>query len=334
MIEIDGSYGEGGGQIIRTALALSALTKKSVKIKNIRANRKPSGLKAQHLTGVMAVSDICKASITGAELGSTELTFEPREIVGGTYSWDIGTAGSITLVLQAIMPAVLFSKKEFSINITGGTNVIWSPPVEYFENIFLDYAEKMGAKIKFDVMARGFYPKGGGRIKIRVQPAALKPINILERGDFICTSILSIATKDLEKAKVAERQIEGFKKEFGKSKFKKEIDYVDSLSTSSSIHANNVYKNCKIGAEELGERGKPAEKVGKECAIKLKKEVNFNSTLDKHMLDQIIPYMAMLGGEFTFGEMTDHAKTNIWVTEKFLPVKFELKGNVISCKKQ
>ena len=334
MILIDGSYGEGGGQIIRTAISLSALTGKSVKITNIRANRTPPGLKAQHLTGVKAVAEICNAKISGAEVGSTEITFEPGKIKGGTYDWNIGTAGSVTLVLQALMPAILFSKKEFSISVTGGTNVTTSPPVEYFQHIFCDYMLKIGAKIKFDIANYGFYPKGSGRIKLRIEPSAIHPVEILERGKFLKTDIWSIATKDLQKAAVADRQIKGFKKEFGESKYGKLTAlYVDSLSTGSCIHAHNHYENCKIGAEALGERGKKSEIVGEECAQKLKKEIQFDSTLDEHMLDQIIPYLAMLGGKFKFGKLTSHAETNIWVTEQFLPVKFEIKENVISCKR-
>jgi RNA 3'-phosphate cyclase len=339
MIEVDGSHGEGGGQIIRTSVSLSALTGKPVHIFNLRAKRTPPGLKAQHLTGVKAVADICNAKVTGAEIGSTEITFEPSEIKGGTYEWDIGTAGSITLVLQALMPAVIFSKKEFTISIIGGTNVRTSPPIEYFQHIFLDYISKMGAtidKMKLEIKRHGFYPKGGGKVKLRICPMELHSIEILERGELKQTDVQdSIASKDLQNAKVAERQIEGFKKEFGDSKYKKMISgYVDTFSTGSCIHAHNSYENCKLGAEAVGERGKRAEEVGKECAIRLKKEICHDSTLDTHMLDQIVPYLAVLGGKFKFGEMTSHAETNIWATEKFLPVKFKIEGNVISCKKQ
>lgn len=335
MIEINCSYGEGGGQIIRTAVALSALTGKPVHLYNIRAKRDKPGIQAQHLTGVKAVAGICNAKVNGLELHAKEITFEPGEISGGNYEWDVGTAGSVTLVLQALMPAMLFSKKGFSLSITGGTNVQWSPPVEYFQHIFCDYLLKMGAEIKFDIIRHGFYPKGGGRIKLRLTPAELKPIEILERGNFVKTDLWSIASSDLMMANVAERQVKGFRHEFGETKYGKiNENYVSSFSSGTSMHAHNHYENCKIGAETLGERGKPAEDVGKECAKRLKKEISYDSTLDMHMLDQILPYMAMLGGKFKFGELTSHAKTNIWVIEKFLPVKFEIEGNVIKCLKK
>ncbi|MDD5182280.1 MAG: RNA 3'-terminal phosphate cyclase, partial [Candidatus Nanoarchaeia archaeon] len=323
-----------GGQIIRSAVSLSALTGKPVTISNIRANRAPPGLKAQHLTGITALADICGARLSGAEVGSTKIIFEPGKIKSGTYNWDIGTAGAITLVLQALMPAVLFSKKDFVFRITGGTAVTHSPPIEYFQHVFCDYLKRFGADISVEIERYGFYPKGGGQVTVKTRASELSPVEILERGKLVETNVWSIASSDLQKASVAERQIKGFKKEFGETKYGKlDKSYVGALSTGSVIHAHNVYENCIIGAEELGERGKPAEKVGEECAQKLKKEIQFDSTLDEHMLDQIIPYMALLGGKFRFRQMTSHAETNIWVTEQFLPVKFEVKGNVIWCKK-
>jgi RNA 3'-phosphate cyclase len=335
MIEIDCSYGEGGGQIIRTSVALSALTGKSVRLYNIRAKRENPGLHAQHLTGVKAVAEICNAKVSGLELHSKEIVFEPGKISGGKYEWDIGTAGSVTLVLQALMPAMVFSKKEFSINIIGGTNVRMSPPVEYFQHIFCDYLAKIGAKIKLEIKQHGFYPKGGGRITVRIEQSELHELEILKRGNFIKTDVWSIASSDLKKANVAERQVKGFKHEFGETVYDRiHEDYVETLSSGTSIHAHVHFENCKIGTEALGERGKPAEEVGKECAQRLKKEIGYDSTLDTHMLDQILPYIAMLGGKFRFGEFTSHAETNIWVIEKFLPVKFEIEGNTLTCKKR
>ena len=333
MIEIDGSYGEGGGQIIRTSVALSALTKKPVRIYNIRANRKPNGLRPQHLTAVKAVADICNAKLSGAEVGSTEIIFEPDNIKGGSFSWDIGTAGSITLVLQALLPAAIFSKKEFTFDVIGGTNVTMCPPIEYLQHIFCDYLEKMGAKLKLEISKYGFYPKGGGRVKLRIQPAELHEIKILKRGKLLKTDIWSIASKELQKAQVAERQVKGFKHGFGETKYDKiHEDYVDTFSIGSSIHAHNHYENCKLGAESLGKLGKPAEKVGEECAKKLLAEIDSESTLDSHMTDQIIPYIGMLGGEFRADETSSHTKTNIWVSEQFLPVLFVIKEGILTCK--
>lgn len=334
MITIDGSYLEGGGQIIRTSVALSALTGKPVTIENIRANRTPPGLKPQHLTGVTSVGKLCNAEIKGAELGSSKLVFKPRQIKSNHMEIDVGTAGSVTLVLQALLPAAIHSKKEFSFNIIGGTHVRWSPTYEYFEKCFCWYLEKMGAKIKSEIIRYGFYPKGGGRVKIRVQPAKLKPLKILECGKFERTEVYSLASKTLEKRKVADRQLKEFLKNYSNAVEKTESIYINSNSPGSAVYAQEVYENSRIGAVAVGERRKTSEQVGKECAERLLKEKEGESTVDSHMADQLIPYLAFYGGEFKVDSLTNHTKTNMWVCEQFLPIKFEYKNNVIKCKKQ
>src|SRR3989344_3672879 len=160
MILIDGSYGEGGGQIIRTAIAMSAIEQVPIKITNIRANRSNPGLQAQHITGLKAAAELCDAKITGAKLGSTELTFEPNKIRFGKFKFDVGTAGAITLVLQTIIPIAAFAPSKTKFEIIGGTNVSWSPTIEYFQNIFCDYAEKFNLLIDVNIEKYGFYPTG------------------------------------------------------------------------------------------------------------------------------------------------------------------------------
>ena len=334
MIYIDGSHGEGGGQIIRTALALSALTGQQFKITNIRKGRQSPGLKHQHLTAVTAVSDICNAEVMGAEVGSTELTFIPGTILPGKYRWDIGTAGSITLVLQALLPVALHSQKEFEFSINGGTNVSWSPPVEHFQHVFCDYLKRMGAKVDFSILKYGFYPKGGGLVKTQISPSQLKSLYITERGELEKIDVWSIASQDLKKARVAERQVDGFKKILSEDLGKIHELYVSSDSIGSCIHAHAHFENCKLGVESLGEKNNPAESIGKSCAEKLKKELNTESTVDENMLDQILPYLAIYGGSVKFAALTEHAKTNMWIIEKFLPVKFDTEANTMSCHKK
>ncbi|MDO8553205.1 MAG: RNA 3'-terminal phosphate cyclase, partial [Candidatus Micrarchaeota archaeon] len=171
MIEIDGATGESGGQIIRTAMTLSAITKKPVHIFNIRAGRPNPGLQAQHLTAVKAVRNICRGTLTHAEVGSTELTFEPGEIIGGKYEFNIGTAGAVTLVAQTVLPILLFAKKASEVTIIGGTHVIKSPGYDYFEKVFLKAINKMNVIAKSQIKKIGFYPKGGGEIVLEVEPS-------------------------------------------------------------------------------------------------------------------------------------------------------------------
>jgi len=333
MIEIDGSYLEGGGQILRTSIALSALTGKSCKVFNIRKGRPNPGIKEQHLKAIEAISQICNGKVNGNEIGSTEVEFYPGEINGGKYKIYLGTAGSVGLVLQALLPAIVVSNRNFVIELTGGTNVKWSPSIEYIKHVFCNFLDRMGVDIRIDVCKYGFYPKGGGKIKVRLfAPKKLNVLKITERGEFKRIDLWSMASEGLKKKKVSERQIKGFSELLD---FKHQHTlYEKTLSPGSFIHAHAHYENTKIGEDFLGELGIKAEDVGKECAKKLKREMDSKACLDKWMADQILPYMAIAGGgEFSVSKITDHCKTNIWTIEKFLPVKFEINGHVISCKR-
>src|SRR3990172_3500545 len=170
MLVIDGSFGEAGGQILRTAVALSAIKKIPIKVISIRKGRPEPGLKAQHLVGIQAAAELCNAKLTGASLGSTEITFTPGKIKTGGFKFDVGTAGAITLVLQTLVPIAAFAPGKVKLEIKGGTTVAWSPPIEYFQNIYCDYLEKMGILVNSEVIKYGFYPKGGGIVKVEISP--------------------------------------------------------------------------------------------------------------------------------------------------------------------
>jgi RNA 3'-terminal phosphate cyclase (GTP) len=333
MLDIDGGFGEAGGQILRTAVALSAITKTPVRVFNIRASRPEPGLKAQHLAGIKAAAELCGAKLTGAELGSKEITFEPGKIKTGGFKFDVGTAGSVTLVLQTLVPIAAFAPGKVKLEITGGTNVAWSPPIEFFQNIFCDYAEKFGLLIIPTVEKYGFYPKGGGLVKIEINPIKnSKPIHITSRGKLFDIKVWSIASLDLAKAQVADRQIEGFEKALliTDAKVKGFANYVKSNSPGSAIYAHALFENCKLGVSALGEKNKPAETVGAEAAKELLREVNSGACVDKHIADQLIPFLGLFGGSFITSEITEHTKTNIFVTEKFADKKFKVEGNKIT----
>ncbi len=324
MIEINGSYLEGGGQIVRTAIALSAVTGKPFRVTNIRQGRKKTGLKAQHLTALQVAQQMCSAKVSGAKLGSDFLEFSPGQIKHGKYKADIGTAGSVTLLLQTLIPIAAFAKDTTTIELIGGTDVAWSMTVDYFKHVFCDYMSQLGLDVKLEILQRGMYPKGGGRVKVIVKPwKKKKSFTYTNPGKKRYTDITSVATTDLQKARVAERQIDGFEKEFGQVRKKNKI-YVKALSIGSSVHAHTHFEHAKLGVCILGERGKRAEKVGSDAAKILKKEIASKATIDQRMADQIIPYLAFTGGRFKTSRISKHLKTNIWTVEQFLGKKFKI----------
>ncbi len=333
MIRIDGSHLEGGGSIIRLSTALSCVTGEAVEIRNIRANRTPSGLKTQHFHALLAIAEFCNAELSGEEIGSRKIVFKPGKIDKKKIFVNIPSAGSTTLVLQNLIPAIVLAKKQAYIEVTGGTHVMWSPPAEYFEKVFSYFMKIIGCNMNFKLHEYGFYPKGGGRISLDIKKSNIKPFEFLERGILQRIEATSIATTQLEKARVSERQLLAFRKEFPAETIYGKKKYVESLSAGSNIHANAQYDNTRIGVEMLGEKGLNAENVGRMCAKKLKEELESRAPVDEHMADQLIPFMTP-GSKFRTSNITKHTLTNIWVCEQLLNYKYEIKDRVISCKEQ
>jgi RNA 3'-terminal phosphate cyclase (ATP) len=351
LIRIDGSYGEGGGQIIRTAVALSAVTGTEVTISNIRINRPKPGLKAQHMTAIRTAADMTGARVSGLRAGSTELTFSPGDIPGGHYNMDIGTAGSITLLLQCLMPVASAAQEPVSLDITGGTDVAWSPPIDYMAYVLLPVLSAMGLKCNIKLQRRGYYPRGGGRVTAIIHPSALRPVDLekgtgMEMGTEMEMEMETEIEKEMGKDKgkevgnepctvagishssnlpphVAERQADAAAAALEKTGYSSSIDTRPSSFPSTG---SGITLWCgHAGGSALGKRGLPAEKVGRAAAGEIITELGSRAAVDVHLADQLIPYMGLAGsGSFTVREVSGHTRTNIWVVEQFLGVEFRV----------
>ena len=324
MIEIDGSYGEGGGQIVRTSVALSAVTGKSVLIKKIRQGRPKPGLAAQHAQAIRALGQICNAEIKGAEPGSSEVLFCPQEICGGSRRVEIGTAGSVTLLMQCLLPALLHAEKRTSLQVQGGTDVQWSPTVDYFRNVFLPALSFFGGRAGLQLLRRGYYPRGQGEVLLEVEPSHLKPAHIsYEPFNPAHNRIMGISHCSNLPQHVAERQAASAIERLQKAGYEAEIAQETGrlASTGSGITLWTAGK----GASSLGERGLPAEKVGRRAAEEMVRELASPAAVDGHLADQLIPYLALAGGSYSVREISRHTKTNIWTAGHFIEAKFEIR---------
>jgi len=323
MISIDGSFGSGGGQILRTALALSCLTQKAFQLKNIRANRPNPGLQAQHCTCVSASQEICGAKVEGNEIGSQKLVFQPSEVKPGNYSFEVGTAGSVSLVFQSIFLPLVFAQNSSTLKITGGTHVKWAPVVDYVEKIFL-HAVNPHSNIR--ILKHGFYPSGGGIVEAEIKPAEIQAINKTERGELKkITGVSAVANLPAE---IAKRQKTSALKKLVGFDVKIAEETATALSPGTFVFLRAEYENVVAGFSSLGERGKSAEKVGEEAADAFLRFHSSNACVDEHLGDQLIPFMALAQGKSEMAAfLTRHLLTNVKTCEQFLGVKFEIEGN-------
>ena len=329
LIEIDGSYGEGGGAILRLSTALSAFTSKPVKIVNIRSKRPKPGLMPQHLNAVKAVADLSRATVSGLEIGSTEVIFDPAHLSGGEYHVDIKTAGSITLILQAFLLPAAFADGPVKITVRGGTDVRWSPSVDYLENVNLPILRMMGYKAKTKLIRRGYYPRGGGIFEVDIGSISdMKPLKICGL-QFKSINCISHAT-NLPRH-VAERQAHSANKVLKQSGYglKIEIEHSNNALGSGSgilLWTDGV---IPVAGSSTGEPGKSAEKVGIEAANQILYHIKRQAALDRYMADQIIPLIAAAGkSTVKTAELTPHTLTNIHVTEMFINKKIQVEGKL------
>jgi RNA 3'-terminal phosphate cyclase (ATP) len=336
MIEVAGDMLEGGGQIIRTSIALASLAGVDVRVTKIREKRPNPGLQAQHVTAVTALARLCDAQTEGVIQGSRELIFKPRGHAAGKFRLDVGTAGSIPLILQALMPCLAFAAHDVELELIGGTDVKWSPSIDYVRLVILPTLQLMGYQANLVVNRRGHYPKGGGKVTFRVTPSKmLRAIEMTKRDQL--NSIEGVSHCVKLPSHVAQRQVDAARNKlaidgYGEAKVAIETYPPNQdwhVGPGSGITLVAKFMNGSIlGADSVGERGKPAERVGEDCAGKLIDEFKSHASFDRHLGDILIPFMAVAKGrsEISVSQITMHTLTNIHVAEKILNVKFQVNG--------
>lgn len=331
MISIDASFGYG--QVLRTAISLAALLKKPIRIYNIRKGRPKPGLRPQHYAGIKVIAEFTNAKVTGLRIGSMKLEFVPGEIKLQNKKINIGTAGSIPLLLQALFPLLIFGDREVELEIIGGTAGLGSPTIEYFKHVFLPMIGKMGAEAQLQIVKQGYYPRGGGKVRIASKPISkLKNLVLVERGKILKTKVISIIG-NMPLAFLKEQTSTALKilKESGIEAQAKEF-VEKTLSAGSSLL---IFAECQksiLGSDNHYEKGKSAEQIAKQAAEYFVKVIEKNVALDKFMADQIIPYLALAHGnsKVSIDEATDHVKANIKIVNKILDTSISLERNLMS----
>ncbi len=332
MLEVDGSEKSGSGTILRISVALAAILKEELYIYNIRKRRTSPGLRPQHLEAVLTAARLSEAVVKGAELGSEEIWFNPGNIRSGAVKAEIGTAGSIPMLILTVLPICLYAKRNVSLKISkGGTDVRHAPTINYLRHILLPTLRKMGVEASLRIEAYGYYPKGMGEIHLQVNPSGrLKPLRLPEFGEIKEIHGLSVCTF-LKERRVAERQAEAARKYLKARGIKAEIDVLYDTSNplqkgSSLVLWAETNSGVLLGGDAIGELRKPSEVVGREAAEKLFMEFNARPTADIHLADMVVPYVGLAKGEstYTVRDLTEHLDTNIWLTEKILGTKFHV----------
>ncbi len=321
MIELDGTLGEGGGQILRSALGLSLVTGRAFRLNHIRAKRRRPGLMRQHLTAVQAAATIGSAEVTGAAIGSRDLTFVPGAVRAGHYEFAVGTAGSATLVLQAILPALLTAGRS-TLVLEGGTHNPWAPPFGHLAHTFVPALQRMGAHIGVELQRHGFYPAGGGKFVVEIEPTErLAPTDFLERGATVrihaCAKVANLPRS------IAKRELEIIRRGLALSGPELEVAVVtDAQGPGNIVNIMVESEHAREVCTGFGEPKRSAERVARHALQQAREYLRADAPVGQHLADQLLIPMALAGGgSFRTLPLSDHATTNALIVAAFLPVE-------------
>lgn len=340
VINIDGGQRSGSGTIVRYAVSLSALLGEELHLTNIRAKRPQPGLRPQHLKAIEAVAEICRGSLEGGEVGSREIRFKCEgEIRGGYYEWDIGTAGSTTMLAMTILPVACFASKPLHVRISGGLFQDFAPSAFHMKFVLFPLLKRMGIEVELNIIRPGYVPKGGGIIEVKINPIKerIKPIQLLEQGKIV--SIKGVAlSSHLKERKVSERMAEKCCQILKSKGLIADITPIYDTSAIQAGAALAVYAQtdtgCIIGSDRAGEPGRTSEEIGRYVAQTLLEDLSSGATVDRYTADQLILYASLAEGtsEYIVPKMTEHIDTNLWLVESILGAKTEVKGNRVKIK--
>lgn len=323
-LEIDGSFGEGGGQILRTSLALAVHLRQPVRLVNIRARRSPPGLRRQHLACVLAAAAISGGQVEGAEVGSQAIRFRPGPVRPGDYTFDIGTAGSTTLLLQAILPPLLLADGPSRLTLKGGTHNPHAPPFDFLDQVLLPQLHRMGAKVALRLVRPGFYPRGGGVLEAHIEPVErLDPVTLLRRGE-----VLEIAAKAVVAGlprHIAARELSVLAQRLELTNPALTIEELRGCGIGNVVTVKIRSRHVTELFTGFGEKGVPAETVASRLADEVESYLTAGVPVGPYLADQLLVPLALAGGgKFLTLPPTRHTTTNIAVIEKFLPLRFQV----------
>ncbi|MCX7702484.1 MAG: RNA 3'-terminal phosphate cyclase [Planctomycetota bacterium] len=328
VIEIDGGIGEGGGQMLRSSLTLSALTGKPFRMVRIRANRPKPGLAAQHLEALLAMARICDAEVEGATLGSSEIVFRPKSLKGGEFEFEIKTAGSSLLLLQTVYLPLAFAGGG-RVSIIGGTHTKWSPSYDYIRLVFSHFLEKVGLPLSLSLERAGYYPKGGGRITAEVPAVrSLSPLKLEKRGEmkrlFVFITLTSLPWH------IAEREISTIQNRLkGFGKIEAEVVAPPATSPGNAVLLLCEFEDTVAGFAAVGEKGRAAEEVADEVAEEALSFLRSDGAVDARCADQLLLPFATVEAECSLStnRLSEHIKTNIYTISRFIEKKVEMFEN-------
>ncbi|MBI4303695.1 MAG: RNA 3'-phosphate cyclase [Chloroflexi bacterium] len=334
MIHIDGSAKSGSGTIVRYAVALSSLLGEELHVDNIRAKRDKPGLRPQHLTSVKACARMCGAQVEGAAVDSREIFYRPgKRIKGGEYQWEIGTAGSTTLLVMTLLPIALFADEETVLTISGGLFQDFAPSVHHMQHVLFPTLEKMGIKASLEIARPGYVPRGGGVIRVSIEPVrnSVRPLKLLKQGNV--KQVVGIAlSSHLKERKVSQRMAETCQKVLATKGYRARIETAwdeTALQAGASLAVwAETDSGCLLGADQAGARGRSSESIGQFVAQNLIEDLEAGATVDRYLSDQLIIYATLASGttEYIVPRITEHVDSNLWLVEKF-GAKTRVEGN-------